>query len=186
MRHNLKLIISCYRCGIYMDRNSTFKEWNWLCGSSDPIMPIWTSLVTQMVKNLPAMQETWVRSLGWEDPLEEEMATPSMDRRAWQATVHGVTKSQTQHTPHPFCCCFVQSICIYICPFPCIFMFSYEVIFFLPEEPYFTFHFWKEKLFSFGMEFYIGNDLSLLPAPPLHLFGRCHYIVFMSQLLSCF
>ena len=34
-----------------------------------------SSLVAQMVKNLPAMQETWVLSLGWEDPLEEEMAT---------------------------------------------------------------------------------------------------------------
>ena len=31
----------------------------------------------QTVKNLPAMQETWVRSLGWEDPLEKEMATHS-------------------------------------------------------------------------------------------------------------
>ena len=30
-----------------------------------------------MIKNLPAMQETWVQSLGWEDPLEKEMATPS-------------------------------------------------------------------------------------------------------------
>ena len=56
-----------------------------------------------MVKNLPAMQETWVRSLGWEDPLEEGMAThPSilacripMDRGTWWATVHGVSKSQT-------------------------------------------------------------------------------------------
>ena len=35
------------------------------------------SLVAQRVKNLPAMQETWVQSLGWEDPLEEEMATHS-------------------------------------------------------------------------------------------------------------
>ena len=34
-------------------------------------------LVAQMVKNLPAMQETWVQSLGWEDSLEEEMATHS-------------------------------------------------------------------------------------------------------------
>jgi len=34
-------------------------------------------LVAQMVKNLPAMQETWVRSLGWDDPLEEGMATHS-------------------------------------------------------------------------------------------------------------
>ena len=38
---------------------------------------IWASLVTQTVKNLPAMQEMWVRSLGWEDPLENEMATHS-------------------------------------------------------------------------------------------------------------
>ena len=57
-----------------------------------------------MVKNLPALQETTVLFLGWESPLEKEMATHSsilawrnpMDRRAWQATVHGVTKSQTR------------------------------------------------------------------------------------------
>ena len=34
-------------------------------------------LVAQLIKNLPAVQETWVRSLGWEDPLEKEMATHS-------------------------------------------------------------------------------------------------------------
>ena len=38
---------------------------------------IWTSLTTQLVKNLSAMQETWVRFLGWEDPLEKEMAIHS-------------------------------------------------------------------------------------------------------------
>ena len=56
-----------------------------------------------MVKNLPAMQETWVRSLGWEDSLEESMATLSnilawkipMDRGSWWAIIHEVTKSQT-------------------------------------------------------------------------------------------
>ena len=55
------------------------------------------SLVAQMVKNLPAMGETWARSLGWEDPLEEGMATHAstlawripVDREAWQTTVHG-------------------------------------------------------------------------------------------------
>ena len=59
--------------------------------------------MAQMVKNPPAMRETWVWSLGWEDPLEEGMATHSsilawgipMDRGAWWATVHGVTTSQT-------------------------------------------------------------------------------------------
>ena len=61
------------------------------------------SLVAQVVKNPPAMQETPVQFLGWEDPLEEGMATHSsilvwripMDRRTWWTTVHGVTKSQT-------------------------------------------------------------------------------------------
>ena len=71
--------------------------------------PIYTRLgfpCGSAVKNLPAMQEpqeTWVQSLGWEDPLEEEIATYSsmlacripMDRGAWWATVRWVTKSQT-------------------------------------------------------------------------------------------
>ena len=59
-------------------------------------------MVAQRVKNLPAMQETRVRSLGQEDPLEEEMATQyfcrgnPMDRGAWRATVHRVPKSRTR------------------------------------------------------------------------------------------
>ena len=60
--------------------------------------------MAQTVKIPPAMRETWVESLGWEEPLEEGMATHScilawkipMDRGAWQATVHGAAKSQTQ------------------------------------------------------------------------------------------
>ena len=55
----------------------------------------WASLVAQLVKNLPAMRETWVQSLGWEDPLEKEMATHS-SILAWRITVHGVAKSWTQ------------------------------------------------------------------------------------------
>ena len=66
------------------------------------------SLVAQLLKNPPAMQETLVQFLGWEDPLEEGMATHSsilawrmpMDRGAWWATVHEVTKSQTQLSTH--------------------------------------------------------------------------------------
>ena len=73
-------------------------------GKGYPLQYSWASLVAQLVKNLPAMQETCVRSLGWEDPLEEGMATHSSilaweiptDRGAWQATVHGVAKSQTR------------------------------------------------------------------------------------------
>ena len=56
-----------------------------------------------MVKNTPLMQETWVRSLGREDPLQKEMATHFRilarknlkNRGAWRATVHRVAKSQT-------------------------------------------------------------------------------------------
>ena len=61
-------------------------------------------MVAQRVKNPPAMRETWVGSLDWEDPLEEGMATHSsilawriaMDRGAWQAKVHRVTKNWTR------------------------------------------------------------------------------------------
>ena len=80
----------------------------------DPFFPlvliklfVWkdqASLVAQKVKNPPVMQETWVRFLCWEDPLEEGMATHSsylawripMDRGVWRAIVLGVTKSRTR------------------------------------------------------------------------------------------
>ena len=73
-------------------------------GIGYPLQYSWASLVAQWVKNPPAIQETCVQSLGQEDPLEESMATHSsilawsisMNREAWWATVHGVTKSQTQ------------------------------------------------------------------------------------------
>ena len=59
--------------------------------------------MAQMVKNQPAMRKIWVQSLGWEDPLQEGMATRSsilawripVDRGAWQATVHGGAESDT-------------------------------------------------------------------------------------------
>ena len=62
------------------------------------------SLVVQMVKESACSTGDLGRSLGWEDPLEEEMATHSsmlawripMGRGVWQATVHSITKSQTR------------------------------------------------------------------------------------------
>ena len=62
----------------------------------------WASLVAQTVKNLPEKQETWIQSLGLEDPLEKGMATHS-SILAWRSPwteepgglVHGVAKSQT-------------------------------------------------------------------------------------------
>ena len=72
-------------------------------GIGYPLQYSWASLVAQMVKNWPTMQETWIRSLGLEDPLEEGIAIYSsilawripMDRGAWRATLHGVAKSET-------------------------------------------------------------------------------------------
>ena len=68
-------------------------------GIGCPLQYSWASLVAQLVKNLPAMWETWVRSLGWEDspgegngyPLQYSGLENSMD-----CIVHGITKSQTQ------------------------------------------------------------------------------------------
>ena len=63
-----------------------------------------------MVKNLPTIQETWVRSLGWEDPLEKEMATHS-SILAGRATVHGVAKSQTPLSDYHFHLYKTESLC---------------------------------------------------------------------------
>ena len=71
-------------------------------GIGYPLKYSWASLVAQLVKNPLAVQETWVQSLVWEDPLEEGMAIHSiifawripMDRGAWLVTDHRVPKSQ--------------------------------------------------------------------------------------------
>jgi len=69
----------------------------------------WASLIAQLVTNPPAKQEALVRFLGWEDPLEEGMATHSntlawrilMNRGSWRAIVHGVAKNWTQLSDYP-------------------------------------------------------------------------------------
>ena len=68
-------------------------------GIDYPLQYSWASLVAQLVKNSPAMWETWVQYLGWEDPLEKEVATHSSilawknlrDRGASGTTVPRVT-----------------------------------------------------------------------------------------------
>ena len=84
-------------------------------GIGYPLQYSWTSLVAQMVKNPPPIWETWVQSLGWEDPLEKGMATHSsilawripIDR-AWQAAVHGVAKSQKQLSTVQYRLCYLS------------------------------------------------------------------------------
>ena len=72
-------------------------------GIGYPLQYSWASLVVQLVKNPPAMQETWVWSLGWEDPLEKGKEIPwriftpvFWPGEFMDCIVHGVTKSQTQ------------------------------------------------------------------------------------------
>ena len=59
----------------------------------------YSSLVAQLVRNLPAIQETWVQSLGWEDPLEKGKANPlqySGLENSMDCIDHGVARSQTR------------------------------------------------------------------------------------------
>ena len=68
-----------------------------LCSISSSLM------VSQMVKNLPAIQETWVRSLGREDPLEKEMATHSSIlawRIPWMEELGGLQSMGSQRVGH--------------------------------------------------------------------------------------
>ena len=66
-------------------------------GIGYPLQYSWACLVAQLVKHLPTMRETRVRSLGWEDPLEKGKATHS-SILAWRIpwTVYGIAKSQTR------------------------------------------------------------------------------------------
>ena len=66
-------------------------------GIGHPLQYCWASLVAQLVKNLPIMQETWVRSLGWEIPWRRErLPTPMFFPGEFHRLVHGVAKSQTR------------------------------------------------------------------------------------------
>ena len=109
--------IACFQCrgfpGSSASKESTYKSGDSGVipglerspgeGISYPLQFSWASLVAQFIKNLPAVWETWVQSLSWEDPLEKGMATSSnilawkipMDRGAWQAAVYGVANSRT-------------------------------------------------------------------------------------------
>ena len=80
----------------------------------------WASLVAQTVKNSSAMGETWVQSLGWEDPLQEGLATHSsilawnipLDRGAWHM-IHGIGKSWiglSGYAQHIYVC-----VCVCVC-----------------------------------------------------------------------
>ena len=80
------------------------------------LLCIWTSLVAQTVKRLPAMRETWVRSLGQEDPLEKETATHS-SIHAWKIPwteepggLQSMGRKESDMTERLVCVC-----CVYKC-----------------------------------------------------------------------
>ena len=106
-------LYSLINMGLWTHASCTLFLWNSLSPqfrvslfSKDMLLlgSLFSSLVAQMVKNMPVMRETRVWSLGWEDLLEQGVVTHSsilawripMDRGSWQATIHGVRKSQTQ------------------------------------------------------------------------------------------
>ena len=72
-------------------------------GMGYPLQYSWALLVAQIVKNLPAMRETWVRSLGWEDPRDEGMATHSSNllwRSQWTEEPGGLQSMGSQKVKH--------------------------------------------------------------------------------------
>ena len=72
-------------------------------GIGYPLQYSWASLVAQMVKNLPATRETWVQSVGWEDPLEESIATHSSIlawRIPWTEEPSGLQSMGSQRVGH--------------------------------------------------------------------------------------
>ena len=74
----------------------------------------WASLVAQRLKRLPAMRETWVRSLGQEDPLEKEMETRSSIlawKIPWTEEPGGLESMGSQRVGHNG----ATSVCVYIC-----------------------------------------------------------------------
>ena len=86
-----------------------------------PLFVLMTSLVAQRLKHLPAMRKTWVRSLGWEDPLEKEMATHSSIpawRIPWMEEPGGLQSTGSQRIGHDWATSLTQSLCLFIPSFP--------------------------------------------------------------------
>ena len=93
-------------------------------GTGYPFQYSWASLVAQMVMNPPTMQKTWVRSLGWEDPLKEGMETHSSIlawRIPWTEEPDGLQTMGSQRVGHDWVtkhstalCCFGVKYSVYI------------------------------------------------------------------------
>ena len=101
MRMHVKTASLCQWPSLLYQKNNCLTRNPW---SSPLVQYFWASLVAQLVKNLPAVWESWVRSLGREDPLEKGKATHSS---IWPGEFHGlcshgVSKSRTRLSDFPF------------------------------------------------------------------------------------
>ena len=139
-------------------------------GIGDPLQSSWASLVAQLVKNLPAMRETWVQYPGWEDPLEKGKATHS-SILAWRIpwTVHGVAKSQTRLSYFHFALC-IQLILI-LC-------FSLNIIIIIisdqPVRDYSSLHYCcASQPFFVSLMTVLGTCIFVL----IFLFRFCHFFL---------
>ena len=101
------LAVDCSRLLLYFAWSSTFWDQPFLLETLVHLVGKWflerASLVSQMVKNLPAMQETWIWSLGWEDPLEKGMDTHSSIlawRIPWTGEAGGLQFMGSQRVGH--------------------------------------------------------------------------------------
>ena len=92
-------------------------------GIGYPLQYSWVSLVAQLVKNLPAMQETWVQSLRWEDPLEKGKATHS-SILAWTETLPIPGREQCYPTELPVMRKFSIYVLFNIVAISCVCLFS--------------------------------------------------------------
>ena len=106
-----------------------------LCPSPTPrVYPthVWTSLVAQMVKRLPAMRETWVQSLGQEDPLEKETATHSSTlawKIPWTEEPGRLQSMELQRVGHDW----VTSLSFLSCPFESVMPYNHLILLLLPS-----------------------------------------------------
>ena len=85
----------------------------------------WASLVAQLVKNPPAVRETWLRSLGWEDPLEKGKAAHS-SILAWRIlwTVKSMRSQRVRHNWAAFTLFLGVCVCVCVCVSECVFFLS--------------------------------------------------------------
>ena len=128
----------------------------------------WASLVAQSVKNLPAVQETWVQSLGWEDPLEKEMATHSSIlawKISWTEEPGGLQSMGSQRVGHDWA---TNTSILWHCLSLGL---EWNWLFPVFDHCWVFQVYWHIECFSFtASSFRIWNSSTGIPSPPLALF----------------